>query len=69
MGNWLPALVTGICQLIVAVYVYGKLSERVSTHGERLGKLEESNKDQWRELNQQGQSLAKVKGKLNINGG
>lgn len=32
MGNWDAALVAGIAQFVIAVYVYGKLNQKVTDH-------------------------------------
>lgn len=37
LATWLPAVVSGIA----AIYVYGRLTEKVSSHDKRLDKVEE----------------------------
>lgn len=79
MPTWGATLIVGlatiICNALLTAFYYGRLSERVDGHTEKLSQHQhsfESNTEeqrrQWEELGKVGKGLEKVKGALGING-
>ncbi len=68
MNNWMGLVGSVAAQLIVAAYVYGKLTGAVSGHGDTLRGLRHEQDDQWEKINDNREAIAKVKGRLRING-
>ena len=62
-----------VVQLLLAVYVYGKLTEKVSTHSRDITELKAADGAIWgkleihsRDLSEHGERLAEVETKLNM---
>lgn len=79
MPPWVATLAVGamtvLANALLTAFYYGKLSERVDGHTEKLYQHQrsfEANTDeqrrQWEEIGSVGKGLEKVKGKLGING-
>jgi len=69
MNGWLPALITLVVQALIAVFVYGRLTEKVNSNVQRLNSLEAEQDSQWTDINSQGRDIAKIKGRIGLNGG
>jgi hypothetical protein len=76
MPAWAATLVVGAITLagnfLVTAFYYGRLTERVSTLQKQFENHVESHesteRDQWSDIAALRESVAKVKGKLGING-
>ena len=73
MSAWVATLIVGgvslVGNLLATAYFYGRLSQRVDQNVSSISQLEESRKEQWREINQTAKSVEKLKGALGVNGG
>lgn len=72
MPSWvatlLAAFVTVAANALLTAYYYGRLSQKVEGHQERLEAIDESRRDQWEQINLTARGIEKIKGKLGING-
>lgn len=50
MGAWIPAVITALIQLGVAIFVYGRLVERVDGHTRELSILRDKSDDHHRAI-------------------
>ncbi len=64
MNPWIPVGITALIQLLLGAYVYGKLSNQVENHGAAILKLEKSDDQQWKEIGDLGQNVARLDGKM-----
>jgi hypothetical protein len=72
MPPWVATLLVGGItvgtNLLVTAYYYGRLSQRVDTHEKEISEGSAARADQWRHINDTRADVAKIKGKLGING-
>lgn len=77
--HWITFLGGAVVQIAIAAYVYGKLTQSVSSLGDGLKaessnretdieRIDEDQKEQWGVIGNMREDLGKVKGKLGING-
>lgn len=64
MNEWIPTLVGGFINLILAVFVYGRLTQAVSDHSRRLAGLEKDGGKIWERLSNHGERIATLEGKV-----
>jgi hypothetical protein len=66
MERWLPEIVGAVLglfgQIVIAAYVYGKLTQATVAHGHRLMNIEGEQVRQWQSLDAHGQRIAKIEG-------
>lgn len=78
--RWLTLIGGVVGQLIIAAFVYGKLTATVSGTAAAVAREESERKagfervdkeqdEQWRDINANGRSIEKIKGRLQLNGG
>jgi hypothetical protein len=79
VNEWIATLAVGVatilCNALITAFYYGRLSERVDGHTEKLTQHQrsfetntEEQRDQWEEISKVGKGLEKIKGKLGVNG-
>jgi Spy/CpxP family protein refolding chaperone len=79
MPSWAATLAVGLatvlCNALLTAFYYGRLSERVDGHTEKLSQHQrsfetntEEQRRQWDEIGDIGKGLEKIKGKLGVNG-
>jgi hypothetical protein len=64
MNLWAPVVVSGLIQLVIAVYVYGRLTEKTANNTEDIKSLQKSDDQQWSKIGQIGEDVAGIKGQL-----
>jgi hypothetical protein len=52
-------------QVIVGVYFYGRLSQKVESHAGEIDKLHDTDREQWKSITDHGQRLSYVEAKVN----
>lgn len=60
--RWAPELLGVLVQLVVAAYVYGRLTEKTTGHSSRLDALDHEQGQQWVQIGDHGQRIAKIEG-------
>lgn len=50
--------------IITAVYVYGRLTERVATNSKELERLDSVDREQWTHINNHEQRISTIEGRL-----
>ena len=72
MPGWVATLIVGAFTVlmngIVTAYYYGRLSQRVDSHQERLESQANDMRNQWGHIGDLRADMGKVKGKLGVNG-
>jgi FlaG/FlaF family flagellin (archaellin) len=60
METWAPVAITAILNLVLAAFVYGRLTQSVSAQEQRVGALESDSGQIWKKLSDHGERLTAV---------
>jgi len=60
MDVWLPVIVSAVINLVIGIYVYGRLTERVSGHAREILELKGKDEAQDRILSDHGERIARL---------
>ena len=65
---WVTFIGGILVQLVIAAFVYGKLTQKVVGLSDEIARLDKDQDNQWSKINDSRENIAKIKGKLNLNG-
>lgn len=69
MNPWIPVLVGAGVQLLVAAYVYGRLTENTKNNSTAIENLQRSDGEQWAAIGEVREDVARIEGSLTkVNG-
>lgn len=63
MNPWVPVGVSALVQLVIAAYVYGKLTEKTAHNSEDIKELKADGDTQWKAINKHGERISTLEGK------